>query len=61
MGNSCRKILQENLEGNSCGKILQENLVGNAAGNLAGNLVGNLTEKVLMVCNGSKNGKKPPT
>ena len=32
--------------GNSCGK------------NLAGNAVGNLVEKVLMVCNGSKNGKK---
>ena len=35
--------------------------MGNAAGNLVGNLVGNIAEKVLMVCNGSKNGKKPPT
>ena len=43
--------------GNSCGKILWENLAGNAVGNL----VGNLAEKVLMVCNGSKNGKKPQT
>ena len=30
-------------------------------GNAVGNLVGNLAEKVLMVCNGSKNGKKTPT
>ena len=51
------KILWEILAGKSCGKILWEILVGNAAGNL----VGNLTEKVLMVCNGSKNGKKSPT
>ena len=43
------KFLWENLAGNSCGKILWENLAGN------------LVEKVLMVCNGSKNGKKPPT
>ena len=35
--------------------------MGNAAGNAVGNLVGNLAEKVLMVCNRSKNGKKPPT
>ena len=59
------KILQENLTGNSCGKTLWEilagNTRGNAVGNLAGNLVRNLVEKVLMVCNGSKNGKKPPT
>ena len=45
MGKSCGKILRkflwENLVGNSCGKILWEILVG----------------KVLMVCNGSKNGK----
>ena len=34
---------------------------GNAAGNAVINLVGNLAEKVLMVCNRSKNGKKPPT
>ena len=53
-GKSCMKFLQENLAGNSCGKILWENLVGNAVGNL----VENLAEKVLMACNGSKNGKK---
>ena len=47
--------------GNSCGKFLQENLVGNAAGHAVGNLVGNLVEKILMVYNGSKNGKKSPT
>ena len=47
--------------GNSCGKFLWEILVGNAAGHAVGNLVGNLVEKVLMVCNGSKNGKKSPT
>ena len=47
--------------GNSCRKILWENLAGNPAGNLVVNLVGNLAEKVLVVCNGSKNGKKPPT
>ena len=34
------------------------NAAGNAVGNLVGNLAGNLAEKVLMVCNGSKNGKK---
>ena len=51
------KILRENLAGKSCRKILREILVGNAMGNL----VGNLAEKVLMVCNGSKNGKKTPT
>ena len=51
----------ENLAGKSCGKILWEILVGNAAINLVGNLVGNIAEKVLMVCNGSKNGKKPAT
>ena len=56
-GNSCRKILWENIVGNSCGKILQEILVGSAVGNAVGNLVGNLVEKVLMVCNRSKNGK----
>ena len=42
--------------GKSCRKFLQEMM-----GNLAENLLGNLAEKVLMVCNGSKNGKKPPT
>ena len=61
-GNSCGKILQENLAGNSCRKILWENLAGksagNAVGNAVGNLVGNLVEKVLMVCNESKNDKK---
>ena len=58
MGKSCGKILREILVGKCCmGKCLWENLVGNATGNLAGNLV----EKVLMLCNGSKNGKKPPT
>ena len=61
MGNSGRKFLQENLAGNSCGKILWENLVRNAAGYAVGNLVGNLVEKVLMVCNRSKNGKKSLT
>ena len=50
MGNSCGKILWENLAGNSCGKFLWENLAGNAAFNAVGNLVGNLVEKVLMVC-----------
>ena len=44
--------------GKSCGKILWEIPVGNAVINLVGNLVGNIAEKVLMVCNGSKNGKK---
>ena len=57
-GKSCGEILWEILAGNSCRKILREILMGNAVGNLAGNLVENLTEKVLMVCNGSKNGKK---
>ena len=57
MGKSCGKFLWENLAGNSCGKFLWENLAGNAVGNL----VGNLAEKGLMVCNRSKNGKKPPT
>ena len=58
-GKSYRKLLQENLVGNSCGKFLQENLVGNSCGKfLQENLVGNLAEKVLMVCNRSKNGKK---
>ena len=55
----------ENLAGKSCGKFLREilagflvgNAVGNAVGNLVGNLAGNLAKKVLMVCNGSKNGK----
>ena len=42
MGNSCRKILWEILAGKSCGKFLRESLA----------------EKVLMVCNGSKNGEK---
>ena len=46
-------------------KILWEILVGNAAGNAVANLVGklaeNLAEKVLMVCNRSNDGKKPPT
>ena len=56
-----RKILQENLAGKSCRKILWEIPVGNAAGNLVGNLLANIAENVLMVCNGSKNGKKPPT
>ena len=65
-GKSCGKILWENLVGKSCGKILQENLAEKSCGkilreNLAGNLVGNLAEKVFMVCNGSKNDKKPPT
>ena len=63
MGNSCRKILWEILAGKSCGKFLLKNLVGNSCGknlvgNAVGNLVGNLVEKVLMVCNRSKNGKK---
>ena len=45
MGNSCRKILWEIVEGKSCGKFLQEILAGNAAGNssrkiLQENLVG---------------------
>ena len=66
VGNSCGKILrenlageilQENLTGKSCGKFLQEILEGNAVGNLVGNFVGNLAEKVLMVCNGSKMAK----
>ena len=35
--------------------------MGNAAGNAVVNLGGNLAEKVLMVCNRSKNGKKPAT
>ena len=61
VGKSCRKFLWEILAGNSCGKFLQEILAGNAAGHAVGNLVGNLVEKVLMVCNGSKNGKKSPT
>ena len=61
MGNSCGEILWEILAGKSCRKILWEILAGNAAGNAVGNLVGNLVEKVLIVCNGSKNGKKPPT
>ena len=51
------KILRENLVGKSCGKFLWEIIVGNAMGNL----MGNLAEKVLMVCNGSKNGQKTPT
>ena len=64
-GKSCGKFLRENLVGNSCGKIFREILAGKSCGkflweNLAGNAVGNLAEKVLMVCNGSKNGKKPP-
>ena len=58
MGYPCGKILREILAGNSCGKFLWENLAGNAAGNAVGNLVGNLVEKVLMVCNRSKNGEK---
>ena len=61
VGNSCGKFLREILAGKSCGKFLQENLVGNAAGHAGGNLVGSLVEKVLMVCNGSKNCKKLPT
>ena len=65
VGKSCGKFLRENLVGKSCMKILWEILVGNAARNtvcnLAGNYVGNLAEKVLLVCNGSKNDKKPPT
>ena len=40
--------------GKSCAKILWEIFAGNAVGNLVGNLV----EKVLMMCNRSKNGKK---
>ena len=52
---------RDNLAGKSCRIILRENLWENLAGNAVGNLVGNLVEKVLMVCNGSKNGKKPPT
>ena len=64
-GKSCGKILRENLVGKSCGKFLWKILVGKScgkffwenAGNAVGNLVGNLAEKVLMVCNGSKNGK----
>ena len=59
--NSYGKILREILVGKSCGKFLRENLLGNAAGHAVGNLVGNLVEKVLMVCNRSKNGKKSPT
>ena len=35
MGNSCRKILQENLAGNSCEKFLWENLVGKGGGEKA--------------------------
>ena len=54
-GKSCGKILQENLVGKSCGKFLQENLVGNSCGKI---LQESLAEKVLMVCNGSKNGEK---
>ena len=54
LGKIFRKILREILAGNSCGKILWEILVGSAAGNAVGNLV----EKVLMVRNRSKNGKK---
>ena len=61
VGNSCGKFLREILAGKSCGKFLRENLVGNAAGHAVGNLVGSLVEKVLMVCNGSKNCKKSPT
>ena len=53
MGNHCGKILWEILAGKSCGKILQEIFVENLVGNVAGNVL----EKVLMVCNGSKNGK----
>ena len=53
--------LREILVGKSCGKFFRENLAGNAAGHAVGNLVGNLVEKVLMVCNRSKNGKKSPT
>ena len=73
-GKSCGKIFQKNLAGNSCGKFLWEILVGNscekifarnaarnAVGNLVGNFAGNFAEKVLMVCKGSKNGKKTPT
>ena len=72
-GKFCRKFLWENHAGNSWkmlrkilagksgGKFLQENLAGNAAGNAVGNLAGNLVEKVFMVYNGSKNGKKIPT
>ena len=56
MGKSCGKFLWEILAGKSW-----ENLAGNAAGHAVGNLVGNLVEKVLMVCNRCKNGKKSPT
>ena len=45
-----RKILWENLAGKSCGKFLW--------GMLQANLVGNIAEKVVMVCNGSRNGLK---
>ena len=48
----------EIIVGKSCGKILWEIFVGNAAGNAVDNLVGNVVEKLLIVCNGSKNGKK---
>ena len=53
-GKFSRKFLQENVAGNSCGEILWEILAGNAVSNL----VGNVAEKLLMVCNRSKNGKK---
>ena len=63
VGKSCRnssgKILREILAGKSYGKSLWKNFAGNAVGNLVRN-VGNVAEKVLMVHNGSKNGKKPP-
>ena len=35
MGNSCGKLLRENVAGNSCGKILWKNLVGNGGGEKA--------------------------
>ena len=65
-GKSCGKSLRENV----CGKILREMFAGKVFGKmfvgkscgkcLRENLVENHAEKVLMVCNGSKNGKKPP-
>ena len=58
MGQSCGKILREILVGKSCGKILRENSAGKSCGKILWEI---LAEKVLMVYNGSKNGKKPPT
>ena len=60
-GNSCGKILWEILVGKSCLKFLWENFAGNAVDNLVGNLARKSSQKVLMVCNRSKNGKTLPT